>query len=348
MDIFSGITTLCFVGSYCVALALEVSRLFFRSRIRRALMLGFAIGGLIAHALYLASRAMQGDSYPLSSPYDWCLVAALVLATTYIYLTFSQPKVGVGLFLLPLLLGLIAAAQFSSDEPLALGRATSAWGLVHGVFLLVGTVTVLIGFSAGLMYLLQASRLKQKLPPSQRLKLPSLEWLERVNSRAIYVSTLMISGGFISGIILNQIKHFRQQDALPWNDPVVLSLGVMLAWLLAASLFSLVYRPARQGRKVAYLTVASIGFLILAIGTLIFTNTAHLDNSQERESPASRLISNPQVIQPQEITSSVLAHPWATLGQVSQLGQISHGDSTLFSNLSMQAPTSQVGRRSQA
>ena len=40
----------------------------------------------------------------------------------------------------------------------------------------------------------------------------------------------------------------------------------MLAWLVAAAVFARLYKPARHGRKVAYLTVASFGFLVSALG----------------------------------------------------------------------------------
>jgi hypothetical protein len=54
-----------------------------------------------------------------------------------------------------------------------------------------------------------------------------------------------------------------------WRDPLVVSSSAMLAWLAAAALFNLTYRAARQGRKVAYLTVASFLFLALVLGTLL-------------------------------------------------------------------------------
>jgi hypothetical protein len=43
----------------------------------------------------------------------------------------------------------------------------------------------------------------------------------------------------------------------------------MLVWLVAAALFNLLYQPARQGRKVAYLTVASFVFLAVALGVFM-------------------------------------------------------------------------------
>ncbi len=68
---------------------------------------------------------------------------------------------------------------------------------------MAGTLAVMVGFVAGLMYLLQSYRLKHKQPPTPGFRLPSLEWLEKVNSRVIILSALLIGIGFLAGIILN-------------------------------------------------------------------------------------------------------------------------------------------------
>ena len=112
------------------------------------------------------------------------------------------------------------------------------WGSIHGTFLLLGAVAVIIGFVAGVMYLLQARRLKSKLPTPGGLRLPSLEWLERVNGRTIIVSVLMTGVGLLSGLVLNLVNHSQQHDALPWTDPIVWQSAGLFGWLLAAALFS--------------------------------------------------------------------------------------------------------------
>ena len=153
------------------------------------------------------------------------------------------------------------------------------WGAVHGIFLLLGTVAVMVGFVAGLLYLMQARRLKRKLPPAPGFRLPSLEWLERVNSRVILLSALMVGVGFFAGVILNVIQE-RTAGPLPWSDPVIWSSALMLGWLLVAAVFNAVYRPARRGRKVAYLTIVSLLFLFLALSTLLWVNTEHGGNKK--------------------------------------------------------------------
>ena len=49
----------------------------------------------------------------------------------------------------------------------------------------------------------------------------------------------------------------------------------MFGYLLTAEIFSLAYRPAREGRKVAYLTVASFLFLVLTLAMLLSGQTQH-------------------------------------------------------------------------
>jgi hypothetical protein len=89
------------------------------------------------------------------------------------------------------------------------------------------------------------------------------------------ISTILLSVGVISGLALNAIHHSRGTPALPWHDPVVWSSGLLLAWLVLAAAFNLVYRPARHGRKVAYLTMASMLFLLLALGVILLVPSQH-------------------------------------------------------------------------
>ena len=62
---------------------------------------------------------------------------------------------------------------------------------------------------------------------------------------------------------------------MPWTDSVVISSAVLLVWLLAATIFEWLYKPAQQGRKVAYLTVASFLFLALVMAMLLVGSSQH-------------------------------------------------------------------------
>ncbi len=261
------ITILCFAASYLVALGLEATRFWFRSGVRGVLLVGFSAAGLLAHSMYLAAMWLRAGTTPLFSEYDWYLSAAWILAVIYFYFLCVRPKNSLGLFFLPLVLALIGVANFfASKEPFATQQGTQILGIAHGIFLLLGTVTVLFGFAAGVMYLVQANRLKHKRPPRQGLQLPSLEWLSKANARALHVSLVMVLGGFVTGLVLSTLRH----NEIRWSDPVVLVSTGLVAWMTASSLFSLFYKPARVGQKVAYLTLASFVFLVLTLAALLY------------------------------------------------------------------------------
>lgn len=285
----AGISITCFAASYTVALVLEITRLFFRSGVRGALMVGFASAGLLAHALYLGYRATVEHTAPLSSEFDWYLLAAWLLTAIYLYLTIFHQHTMFGVFVLPFVLGLIAVAAWSADRtPFGVTHAARVWGQIHGVFLMLGTVAVVIGCAGGAMCLLQSYRLKHKRQPSVGLKLPSLEWLERLNSRAIWVSVVMIALGFLSGVVLNLVNHRLEMSKLPWSDPIIWSSALLLGWVVVAAGFSSLYRPARTGRKVAYLTLVSFVFLLLMVLVRVLLPSEHGNLKKDPTAAAAR------------------------------------------------------------
>jgi ABC-type uncharacterized transport system permease subunit len=268
----SGVNMLCFTASYAVALALEIAGLWARPRWRRLAVVVAAVAGIVAHTWYLGVRAGTSPWAPLSSPHDWYLAAAWALAVIYVPLVLYQPRAATGIFILPVMLALIGVAYGAPRDPISTFEAPRFWGLVHGVFLMLGTVAVLLGFVAGVMYLIQSYRLKSKAPPSQTLRLPSLEWLERVNTRSLGAAAVLVAVGFFTGILT---RLATVEGEVPWTDPVVLSLSGMLSWLVAAEAFRLAYPAARRGRKVAYLTLAGFVFLVFTLATFARHDTVH-------------------------------------------------------------------------
>ncbi len=259
----SGISVVCFAASYLVALGCEASRPLFRSGVRGAVLVGFAAAGFFAHTLFLGWRAATERAVPLSSAFDWYLLAAWLLAGGYLWLMLANPRTQVGLFLLPVVLGLIGAAQLSSRVPFPQSPATQVWGVIHGSFNLAASVAVAGGAVAGLMWLIQAARLASKRAPAQGLRLPSLELLATTSRRAAQVAAWTAAAGFASGLVLNAVnRRHGLLETVPWNDPVVLRMGLLVAWLVVAALVarSLARRPD-AARTNAWLSLVS--FLVL-------------------------------------------------------------------------------------
>ena len=263
-DFVAGISVVCFAASYAVALAFEASRLFFRSGVRGAALVGFAAAGLLAHTLFLLWRAINAPAVPLSSEFDWYLLAAWLLAMGSLWLTLANPKTPVGLFFLPIVLLLIGRAEVASRVPFPQSPATQAWGMIHGSFNLAASVAVAVGAVGGLMWLIQAGRLSRKTTPAQGFRMPSLEKLAALTGRSMVVAATTGAAGFLSGMVLNAInQQSGLLETVPWNDPVVLRMGLLVGWLILAAVIARVLTHRPQGPRVrAWLSLVSL--LVLA------------------------------------------------------------------------------------
>ena len=255
----SGISIVCFAASYAVALGCEASRLLFRSGVRGMVMVGFAAAGLVAHTLFLLWRAVTVSAVPLSSPFDWYLLVAWLLAAGYLWLALANPRTPVGLFLLPVVLALTGAATLASDRPFLQSPAAQAWARIHGSFNLAFSVCVTLGAVAGLMWLIQAGRLSRKQAPTLGFRMPSLERLAQVTHRMLGIAAWTAVAGFVSGIVLNAVKL---PESVPWNDPVVFRMGLVVVWLVVADCIVLATRRRPAGDRIAaWLSVASLVIL---------------------------------------------------------------------------------------
>ena len=249
--------------------------------------LGFTAAGILAQTIYIALRTSPSPDQapPLSGWFDWLLLVAWGVAVAYLVITLRRPQAAYGVFMLPLVLVLIAVASlFRHAEPFPRGQAQYVWGIVHGLALMLGSVVVMLGFIAGVMYLVQSSRLKRKLPPQRGLKLPSLEWLQQATQRALLCSSGLLAAGLLAGVVLNLLQR---QGGMPWTDPVVWTSGILFVWLIVVLVFESMYKPAVQGRKVAYLTLASFVFLVLVLGMVLLGPSRHASPQSSALAPPS-------------------------------------------------------------
>jgi len=277
----------CFVASYAVALLLELSRLLLRTPGRIVGTLGFTAAGILAQTIYIVLRSTPDprQAPPLSSWFDWLLLAAWGVAVAYLILSLRRPQAAAGVFMLPLVLVLIAVASlFRHAEPFPRSQAMYVWGVVHGMALLLGSVVAMLGFIAGVMYLAQSYRLKKKLPPQRGLRLPSLEWLQQATQQTLRLSSWILAAGLLAGVVLVVVQD---PNRMPWNDPVVWISAVLFIWLAVVWVFQAWYKPARQGRKVAFLTLATFVVLALVLAIVLLVPSRHASPLSRAPQPTS-------------------------------------------------------------
>jgi ABC-type transport system involved in cytochrome c biogenesis permease subunit len=247
------VTIVCFLASYTAALGLELLYQFRPREVVRWLALAFGAAGLTAQTIFLAVQRP-----PLIWQFGWMLFLAWILAIFYLIGSLHHRRLSWGLFVLPLVLGLVGlGAAFGPADPRGdnLLPIQDAWGAIHAGLLLLAAVGLCVGFLASLMYLVQAHRLRAKTLPGQGLRLWSLERLEAMNRRAIVLAFPLLTAGMVLGIIL------MVQDRLPgWSDPRLLASAIL--WLTFAVLLYLRYGYHLRGRQVAVLTILTFALLV--------------------------------------------------------------------------------------
>jgi ABC-type uncharacterized transport system permease subunit len=261
------LTVLCFAGTYGLALIAEVARFWVRGSVRWYATVGLTLLAWLVQTAYLANLAQVRHAIPVTTAFESVMVLSWIVSLMGLYLmVHSTRQAAVGLFVLPLVIGLATIAAWSAPRESDWrnwGGMTAFWGSVHGIFLLGGAVFTCLAFAAGLMYLAQSHRLKSKRSARFGLALPSLEQSERLNRGAITVAFPLLTFGLVIGVILG-VAAQRQTTAGPdaslsWTDPKVIS--TVLTWGVFAVLLHARYRPAMRGRGVMVLTIVAFAFL---------------------------------------------------------------------------------------
>lgn len=282
LPVLSKISVTCFFCSYLVVLVLEGLRLLGRVPGRGLAVVVMMGVGLFTHVTFLVLRTFNTEEGTeagfLATWSDWSLLLALGLAVCFTIFYLRRPDTVIGFFFLPAVLALIGLAVAVRDiAPFSRTEAAGVWGSVHGLSMMMGAGAVLIGFLVGVMYLVQSRRLKLKRAGSG-FRLPTLETLGRTNRRCLIVSTVFVAIGVIAGIVMN----LNQSGQIGWSEGGVLFSVLLFLWLAGTTALEFFYEPASRGRKAVYLTLASLGFLILAMFSVL--SSSHGQNQAPQSS----------------------------------------------------------------
>ncbi|MBY0460816.1 MAG: cytochrome c biogenesis protein, partial [Gemmataceae bacterium] len=199
--------------------------------------------------------------------YGSVLLLAWVLALFYFYGTFHHARQAWAVFVLPVVIGLVVASRvlLTAEPRRAFDVADWAtgerfWGGVHGTLILLAAVGVSVSFLASVMYLIQARRLKNKVAPGTGVPLLSLERLETMNRRALYVAFPLLTAGLLVGTLLLQDGHPAGGN---WLSVKVLSTAGL--WVVFLVLLYLRYAAHVPARRLAALSIAAFALLLVAL-----------------------------------------------------------------------------------
>lgn len=225
---------------------------------------GATLAGFVANTAYIAYLDIT-LVHPIFTNLENSLVGfAWLVAMVYIIAESKYATGSLGSFLMPLAFLSLSFSLFAPEasHP-APEKLKSIWMSIHIVFGFLGFAAFALIFGAGLMYIIQEKQLKSKRLGTFYHRLPSLETLDMLNSKAQSIGFPFLTLGLIAGSIWAQ---YGKGSYFNWD--VAKTLPLILTWFIYAFLFVGRIVAGWRGRRTSWLAVA--GFFLV-----IFTYFLH-------------------------------------------------------------------------
>ena len=234
---------------------------------------------VLSHTFVIGMQTMEVRHVPFASRSHAISTFVWLLALSYIYLEVTTDERAMGVFILPIAVGLQMIPAFSPGIENADPVLDSPWFWVHLLSLMFSYATFALAGMLGLTYMLQFKEIKKKHLGYFYARLPSLHVLDAMNSRAVVVGWLFLTIGVVVGVVWTaQARALAPGNsnlqAMSLNDPKILI--ALLTWAVYA--FEVFARSTMgwTGRRAAWLS--AVGFVIVLLNFLpvsYFVTTSH-------------------------------------------------------------------------
>ncbi len=240
------------------------------------------IAGALAHTFVIGTQTMEVWNAPFAGLPRAISTFVWLLALSYLYTEVTSDERAMGVFILPIIVILQFVPALSPGTAGPDPLLDSPWFWVHMLSLLFAYASFALAGVLGLTYVLQFKEIKKKNLGFFYTRLPSLQVLDSMNSRAVAVGLTFLTIGVVVGVIWAT----QARAALP-SDPRTLAFSIadpkilvtVLTWVIFA--FAVVARQAMgwSGRRAAWLS--ALGFVIVLLSFLpinYFVTTSHSFN----------------------------------------------------------------------
>lgn len=220
---------------------------------------------IVAAVVLLVSRSADAGEAAVTTVFDAMVLLVAVLGVLFLAASLWARGPALGVFLLPLMLILMALAAVLRRDAAALPEGIPhAAALAHIILTVVGMAVLALACAAAVMYLAQQSRLRRGSTDRLSSQLPSLEWLEAQNRRAVAVGFVLFTVGLGLGLGLMVLRG--DAVGLGFGDPKIqASLAV---WAVFAVLVAMSALRRFRGRSVARWTVVIFVLMVLVAATV--------------------------------------------------------------------------------
>jgi ABC-type transport system involved in cytochrome c biogenesis permease subunit len=235
--------------------------------------------GVLAHTFVIGMQTMEVRHVPFSNTSTAVSSFVWLLALSYLYLEVTTDERAMGVFIVPILVGLQTIPAFNPGIDIRDPVLDSPWFWVHVTSLLFAYATFALAAMLGLTYVLQFKEIKKKHLGYFYERLPSLHVLDAMNSRAVAVGWLFLTIGVVVGVVwaaqaLALSPNNSNLRAMSLQDPKIFI--AVLTWAVYS--FAMFARKTLgwTGRRAAWLS--AVGFVIVLLNFLpvsYFVTTSH-------------------------------------------------------------------------
>jgi ABC-type uncharacterized transport system permease subunit len=261
-------------GASAAAYALHFSRRDPRTgRAATTLLLVAAL----SHTFVIGMTMETRFEAPFASASTFVSTFVWLLTLSYLYVEVATNERAMGTFIMPIVVALQLIPTLYPGDPKPNEVLNSPLFWVHLASLVFAYANFALAGVLGVIYVLQFKEIKKKHLDYFYTRLPPLNIVDAMNSRAVAIGWLFLTAGLLVGVI-----WARQAPPSPNVDGMSLSLAdpkifvSVLTWALYS--FAMISRRAMgwNGRRAAWLSAA--GFAIVLLNPLVvsyFLNTSH-------------------------------------------------------------------------
>ncbi len=229
-----------------------------------------------AHTFLIGMETMRVGHVPFASATSATSTFVWLLALSYLYVELTTGERSMGVFILPLMIGLQAIPAFGAVNEPRSAILESPWFGVHVSSLLFAYASFALAGVLGITYVLQFKEIKAKDLGYFYERLPPLNVLDEMNLRAVKIGWLFLTVGLITGgIWASQLPPSTDTSAsMSLADPKIFI--AVLCWAVYS--FELYAQRAIgwRGRRAAWFSAVGFGIVLLNfVAVSYFFTTSH-------------------------------------------------------------------------
>lgn len=250
------ISTFCFLFGFAYTVHALRARVYRASRLNLIAILT----GFLCQTAFLYLRGETLGRCPLTNRFEVLIFLSWSLVLFYLLIGPAYRLSLLGAFTSPLVfLFQSGALLLVADTPSKPKLAPNSWLELHAAISVVAYGAFALACVAGVMYLAQERQLKTHHIHSIFYHLPPIRDLAVANARLIIVGFALLTVGLAAGFKLGSV--FTHSPLTAWS---------VVVWLLYGVLAAMGGLRRISPRRVAWLSVAAFGAVLLTLGGLRF------------------------------------------------------------------------------